>query len=248
MLLAWVDPAKRDDVTAAVYDREPTYSPGGARFKAGLFEWERRAITSGVFPATGRIVIGGAGGGREVLALAELGYCVAAFEPAEALVTSAKPAIEASDRCQLIVGTYSDLVRVARGEPSPLTGMLRPPIDGVVLGWGSVSHVLDHAGRLDLLQAVRTLAPVAPVLMSYVGRASEDVGRTRALLRRFMARLGSRYRAVAGDGFLPWGGFYYAMTPDELSALAHVAGYSVVQAASQPYPHALLVPSQTASR
>jgi hypothetical protein len=248
MLLAWVHPSKRDDVTAAVYDRQPTFSPGGSRFKAGLFEWERRAITGGVFPTTGRIVIGGAGGGREVVALAEMGYRVAGFEPAEALVTCAKAAIDPDKGCQLVVGAYADLVRVARGEPSPLTQMLKSPIDGVILGWGSVSHVLGRADRLDLLQALKTLAPHAPVLMSYVARGSGDIGRTRAILRSSFARLGCPYRAVPGDGFLPWGGFYYGMTAEEVAALAKEAGYHVVQSATQPYPHALLAPSQAPSR
>jgi hypothetical protein len=241
-LLACVAPEQRDSVTLQLYETQPTYYPGGARFRAGLFGWERQAITGGVFPARGHILVGGAGGGREVLALTELGYRVSAFEPAEALVNGAKAAVESNGRSRLVRGAYSDLVRAADGQPSPLGDAVKPPIDGVILGWTSFSHVLSAQDRLALLCALHKLAPNAPVLMSFFGRASNDIGRTRALLRRLFARLGCRYRATLGDGFMPWAGFYYALTPDELSSLADAAGYRILQSDFQSNSHALLVP------
>jgi hypothetical protein len=226
-----------------LYEIQSTYFPGGARFRAGLFGWERQAITGGVFPATGRILVGGAGGGREVLGLTELGYCVSAFEPAEALVIGGKAAVESTGRSQLVRGTYADLVRVADGLPSPLREAVQPPIDGVILGWTSFSHVLAHEDRLELLCAIRKLAPTAPVLVSFFGRSANDVGPTRALLRRVFARLRCPYRARLGDGFMPWAGFYYALTPEEVSLLTEAAGYRIVQSDFQSNAHALLVPT-----
>jgi hypothetical protein len=242
-LLAWVDPGQRAALTLHLYEIQSTYFPGGARFKAGLFGWERQAITGGVFPAKGRILVGGAGGGREVLSLTEMGYCVSGFEPAEALVTEGRAAVESTGRSQLVRGAYADLVRVADGLPSPLREAVQPPIDGVILGWTSFSHVLAQEDRLDLLCAIRKLAPTAPVLMSFFGRSADDVGRTRALLRRVFARLGCRYRASPGDGFMPWAGFYYAMTPEELSLLTDAAGYRIVQSDFHSNAYALLVPT-----
>ena len=242
LILAWVPAARRGEVTLSLYNGERTYVSGGARFNAGLFDWERRAITGGLFPAQGRILVGGAGGGREVFALAALGYDVVGFEPAEELARDAIAAAKARERCAMVCAEYADVVRSARGEPTPLTDALMPPIDGVILGWGSFSHILDDAGRLELLNAVRSIAPDAPVLLSYLRRASDDVSRTRRVLRRNFARLGCRYRATPGDGFLPWAGFYYSMTPNELCALARAAGYIVAQSETQPYAHAILTP------
>ena len=241
-VLAWVAPAHRHLVTFAVYDGERTYVPGGARFKAGLFRWEQEAITSGIFPGRGRILLGGAGGGREMLGLTELGYRVVAFEPADALVRGALALCKDTNTCQIVRADYADLVRASRGEASPLAQALQTPFDGIILGWGSFSHVLDAAERLDVLRALRSVAPAAPVLVSYLRRSSSDVDRPRALLRKWFARLGCRYRAVPGDGFMPWAGFYYAMTTDELSSVADAAGYAIALSEVQPYAHAILTP------
>ena len=241
-ILAWVPHGRRDDVTLTVYNGERTFIPGGARFNAGLFDWERRAITSAIFPAHGRILLGGAGGGREMIALADLGYDVVAFEPAEVLVRGALTICTKSERCQIVRGEYADLVQAARGAPSPLAGIVQSRLDGVILGWGSLSHVFASDDRLDVLKAVRQIAPTAPVLLSYLRRSSNEVGRARTVLRRWFARLGCPYRAVPGDGFTPWAGFYFSMTCDELHALAEAAGYTVALSEVQPYAHALLTP------
>lgn len=54
----------------------------------GLFEWEAAALAAD-FPVTGRIVVTGAGAGREVPALLERGYDVVGYEPNPRLVQQA---------------------------------------------------------------------------------------------------------------------------------------------------------------
>src|SRR4051812_4278985 len=81
VLYAWTDADERAHTTAGLYDSQLQYAEGGDRFSAGLFEWERRAIATPPFPSRGTILLGGAGGGREVAGLAALGYRVIAFEP-----------------------------------------------------------------------------------------------------------------------------------------------------------------------
>ena len=62
-----------------VYGVSPTYTPGTSRFRAGLFEWEREAIDRWFPPPPARILIGGAGGGRESVSLASRGYSITAL-------------------------------------------------------------------------------------------------------------------------------------------------------------------------
>ena len=54
---------------------------------AGLWLWEREALRR-FFPPTGRILVGAAGSGREMIALHRAGYAVQGFECAHSLVES----------------------------------------------------------------------------------------------------------------------------------------------------------------
>src|SRR5262245_833316 len=84
-LWAWTSPRLREEVNRLIYARRRTFAPGGSAFERGLFDWERAATGAPPFPASGRILLGGAGGGRELAELCRIGYDVVAFEPAPAL-------------------------------------------------------------------------------------------------------------------------------------------------------------------
>src|SRR4051812_42942522 len=66
LLLAGLSADEREAVNAAVFSAEDTYSPGGPTFAQGLFAWERAAVSGPPFPPAGRVLLGGAGGGREL--------------------------------------------------------------------------------------------------------------------------------------------------------------------------------------
>jgi len=72
-LWAWTSQPDRERTNRAIYTRSKTYFPGGATFAEGLFDWERAAITSSFFPPSGRILLGAAGGGRELAGLCKIG-------------------------------------------------------------------------------------------------------------------------------------------------------------------------------
>jgi hypothetical protein len=61
---------------------EPAYN-----FEAGLWSWEREAL-SRFFPPAGHIVVGAGGAGREMVALHRAGYSVEGFECAHTLVAA----------------------------------------------------------------------------------------------------------------------------------------------------------------
>src|SRR5689334_5830463 len=64
----------------------PRYRPGSSAFRADLFPFEEAALERFFPEPPAEILIGGAGGGREALALAERGYAVVAFDPVARLV------------------------------------------------------------------------------------------------------------------------------------------------------------------
>lgn len=260
LLLAWIPPARRAELTAALYADQSTYLPGGHRFQSGLFAWEQRVLDSPLFPKSGRVLLGAAGAGRELVALLERGFSVVAFDPCEPFVEAAlRVASTLSDasaaaRATVVHASYADLRRAADARDGPLAFLAAPaspPIAAVILGWGSLSHVSPSSERLALLRAVRRLAPAAPVLASFALEPDSAAppgskGRVRDLLRRLFTALRAPGLSEPGDHFYPDGGFFSNLSSDEILSLAFRAGYEVALFEDGPYPHALLAPLKTA--
>jgi len=249
LLLAWIPPTDRASLTGALYSRQETYLPGGHRFEGGLFGWEKRALEAPIFPKSGRVLVGASGAGREVKALLERGYEVSAFDPCAPFVEATRSFVKEKP-ATLLEGSYDDLVAASRGLGGPLAPLAEgPSFDAVILGWGSLSHVLPAASRLDLLCAVRSLAPRAVVLTSFMlrhdGALEHSKGRLRDALRRAFSAMGAPGPSEPGDSFFPDGGFFSYLSPNELPRIAFEAGYEIALFEDGPYPHALLSPMKT---
>jgi hypothetical protein len=152
----------------------------------------------------------------------------------------------------VIHASYADLVAAAEGRGGPLaSAIVGPPFDAVVLGWGSLSHVLPSSERAALLRAVHTLAPNAPVLTSFAVKVDssappESKGRVRDTLRRVFSALRAPGVSEAGDHFFLNGGFFTYLDNDEIVRLAWAAGYEVAHYEDSSYAHAILVPLSAA--
>jgi hypothetical protein len=195
--------------------------------------------------------VGAAGAGREATALVERGYEVAAFDPCGPFVEAARAA-GPPGRFTMVLAAYADLEAALSGE-GPLAGLCGgAPFDAVVLGWGSLSHVMPAAERLGLLRALRSLAPRAPVLASFALEPDRALpvpgkGRVRDGLRRLFGSLGAPGTSEVGDHFFPNTGFFSYLGHEEVQALARDAGYEVALFEEAPYAHTLLVPMQTST-
>jgi len=242
-LWAGTSNAGRERANRAIYNRRKTYLPGGSTFEGGLFDWEREALAQ--FPVSGRILLGAAGGGRELAALANLGYEVVAFEPASDLAEAARTVAARFPPSQVITASFHDLLRAAEKQSGPLAPhVCGREIAGVILGWGSFSYVWRE-DRVATLKALHTLAPHAPVLFSYTETWEEPEGVVRALrvgFRRLLRLSGFSRLAEPGDRFQPWGGFSQTLAPADVQSLAARTGYRAVFVKSSPAAHALFVP------
>jgi hypothetical protein len=226
LLLGRLDPALHTSLTAEAYAAERgAYLPGGARFEAGLFDWEATILERLGLPERARILLGAAGGGRELAVLLGKGYDVVAFEPNETLLAGAREVSAKAAGSAVIRASLEHLIEAERGA-GPLAGV-KGPFDVVVLGWVSFSHVTDPATHLALLRAIRRLSPRAPVLLSFLVRSAgfgtEPRGRVRALTLGAI-RGGAGHPALA---YLPRAGVVYRFSRDEIHQLASKAGYSV---------------------
>jgi hypothetical protein len=205
-----------------LYDRDATYLPGGAYYDQGLFDWEREIIEND-FPNNGTILVGGAGGGREVKALIELDYYVIASEPSSKAFSELKK-LE-GEKCKVFQTSYSEWIA------QKLFSFER--IDAVLLGWGSFSYLYSNAERVAFLRYIRKIAPSAPVLLSFLCPALGPRSRLEKL----------RWFTNAGDAFNSVHGFVHFSTPEEIKGLAHSTGYAIKKGNLIPYPHVLLVGS-----
>lgn len=253
ILFGFLPPEVRPAITDAAYADLATYLPGGARFESGLFAWEEQALAAPPFPPRGRVLLGASGGGRELSVLAARGYDVVAFEPNARLFEGSLAVARGNPRVEVHRAAYEDLERAAERGDGPL-GALRggPSIDAVILGWGSITHLLDAREHARLLSALARLAPGAPVLVSFYTRPAPAPGsrtaRARALVRAALRLAGST--ATHGDElcYASAGGFGYCFSEDELRSLARGAGYEVTAFESEPFGHAVLVPARLGTR
>jgi hypothetical protein len=244
--MAWTPPSERPRLTSLIFDRQRSYAPGGRIFTLGLLGWEHE-ILAPPFPSRGRILIGGAGGGREVMALIARGYQVVAFDPAPELVRAGSPTVEAAGGT-LLHASYADIVRAANGEPTPLGDVFATPFDGVLLGWGSLSLVITDDERLAILRALRDLVPNAPVALSFDEPAESEipgsrVARARAAVRRLYARLGAPGYTGERMRYAAWAGILRESSIAEVAAVARTAGYDVAKQGSAQ-GRMLLLPAQ----
>ncbi len=238
LLCALLDDAARQRLTAEIYAREGTWRAGSRADREGLFAWEREALAHPRVPRSGRALVAGCGGGRELAALRTQGFEVTGFDPCAPLVADARARFAQDPRVTVLEGRLEDLPDAIK-PIGPLMVLRDHPCDLVLFGWTALSYLPTPSSRLAALRATRALAPDAPVLLSAWG-PPPATGRGRLALRRALARLGRV--APAGMTFRPWAGFVVALDRGALHELASSAGYTVQLDGDAPSPWALLTP------
>lgn len=181
----------------------------------GLFDWERQMVEAH-FGGCGRVVVTSAGGGREVLALAEMGFDVVGYE--------SHPGLMAFARDFLAERGHAGRIRPAPRDVFPTDV---GAYDGLVVGWGAYSLIHDRARRVRFLEAAgRDLSNVGPVLLSYFERQrdSRELRWTTALANRLRGWRGVTPVAL-GDTLAP--NLVHAFTGAELAEELGAAGLRV---------------------
>ena len=215
---------QKTELGVALYDSAPHYRAAGE-----LFDWEDRWFAERLPPAPARVLVGACGSGREVLALLAAGYEVHGFEPAGSLLALARGRAGEATLWQDSYETW-------------LERKDEPDYDAVLLGWGSISHVLEATTRRALIRQAAQVCPTGPILLSYWARSTSP-GAARA--RKIGARLGARLGAgpALGDAYRPNIGFVHMFSRAELGDLGASAGRSIcVEGEPSDYPHATLLP------
>ncbi len=214
----------------------------------GLFEWERAWFRNRLPDRPARILVGAAGAGREAEPLAAFGYSVDAFEPGPRSAGMCERRLGRTGR--VFTGSYGDLAAaVLDGEANPLSPLAGEEFDAVLLGWGSLGHLLVPSERARALHAAAALTPTGPVLASFFlasdGTTELDDSKARSAGELVGRVLGGR-SAARSLVFVSRYGFMDAVPKLEIDELAKEMGRSAVwEQAAWGYPHVTLSPSQS---
>jgi len=153
-----------DAYNAATYRDEPAHREGpGSR---ELRPWEVDFIRS-LPPPPARVLLGGAGTGREAQALAARGYQLVAFDPAASLVASMRVLTEPGVEIEPLVGGYLDLPLLRRLDGTEVDLTEGPRFQAAYAGWASFSHLRKDADCVDALMKLAALSD-GPILLSYL--------------------------------------------------------------------------------
>jgi hypothetical protein len=210
------------------YGGASSYQAQSTAFRSYLFPFEENVLAEFFPEPPARILLGGAGGGREAFALAQRGYEVAAFEPAQALVEQLANTIGALP-IEVRRAAYEDLDELLPAET----------FDAGIFGWGSFSHLRSEQARLDALREYARLTP-GPVLVSFLDLRSEPTQRVTRI-RRLLPRRSGR---DPQDVFAMTIGLYHPVDEEEVNDLARRAGMRVLHlnfdTRETSWPHVVL--------
>jgi hypothetical protein len=237
-VLAFASEATLDGFNAATYGAAERYDPNSEAYVSSLYPWEEQVIERHFPPPPARILVGGAGAGREPFALAERGYEIVAFEPVAPLAEAmAKRAAVTGAAVTTYRGGYRELPRL-----DPVGGSnaetLVPGFDAAVMGWGSLSHLYTERDRVGALESMAALTN-GPILVSFI--ATRPEGPTRA--SRVRNSLVSRSGRHPADRFSISMGFHHPVNEEEVRELAATAELEVAAldfSNSALAPHAVL--------
>jgi hypothetical protein len=230
-----------DRLNDLVYTDAGGYDPKAAGFREYLFPWEEQVIER-YFPAPpARILIGGAGSGREAFALLDRGYEVVTFDPSEGLIGLMAKGVRPGQPLQAFRAAYEDLpsLHPATGD-GPVQDLLEMPrFDASLLGWGSFSHLRTPEHRANTLQRFREVTD-GPIVVSFLHMGSRHRGARRLI--RLRHRIRKLRHRTEGDAFSIYIGFYHVFNDAEVRDLAARAELEVAHLSEEreSWPYAVL--------
>jgi hypothetical protein len=198
--------------------------------RSGLFAWEQRVL-SDYFGDCRRLLLYGAGGGRDTLALKRLGHHVEAFEANPDLVAAANELLREEG--------YDAAVQLVSRDECHSTG---PTYDGIIVSYGTYGYIQGRKRRIRLLRQLRAQTQAqCPIFVSFNYRArttSFEVSlRLAALLASIIRRALRREQAEVGDWLDPI--YLHYLTQDELASELLEGGFSMLRYNTTEYGHAV---------
>ena len=195
--------------------------------RRGLFLWEKEAIER-YFIGRKHLLLIGAGGGREVIALSRLGYEVDGYECHPQLVEAA--------RNLLVKENLSAQIQIAPRDQCPDGNKV---YDGLIVGWGAYMLIQGRQHRIDFLRQLRSRAKESsPVLLSFYDR---DFDTRRFKIIKFIGnvlrRMTGGEQMELGDDLFP--NYVHYFIRDEVESELRAGGFDLKFYSTKSYGHAV---------
>ena len=194
----------------------------------GLFDWEQEAVRDHFPAAPARVVVTGAGGGREVVGLLRLGYDAVGFEPHPILRNAGDELLTAQGHPGRLLLSERDVLPEAAGA-----------CDAVMVGWGSYQLMPGRARRVGFLREVRAALPDGGVVLCSFNVQTSLSGYYRLIARvaNAIRRLRRAEPVELGDSLIPQFAHYF--TEREIRAEFQDGGFRTAAFAQFPYGWAI---------
>jgi hypothetical protein len=227
VVLGFVSDATLERLGEYAYAETDWYRPHGRQTWPDLFDWEAACLEKRAPPPPARVLIGGAGAGREPYHLARMGYDVTAFDPIPFFVNAMRREIPPDLGVHAWHARYQDLplLRSLDAPDGNLDLAAEPPFAFGIMGWTSLSHVLEKGDRLQALERFTRLVD-GPVLLSVFTRAPAD-GQPGTSFGRIRQRLPGRNKDFAFD-FQISTGVYRTFVESEIEELCERANLVIL--------------------
>ena len=174
------------------------------------------------------ILLPAVGGGRELIALSELGYKVNAFECVPSLV----------DVAQVFIQDNQLPATIQFAEPNEVPQGLAIH-DGIILGWGAYMHMQGRDNRIAFLKKLRPhLEKGSPILISFAARDAHDrfykiIYQVASLARRL------RFSELPELGDTLPNTFDHYSTKDEIRQEMLEGSFEMIYYSTEGYAHAV---------
>jgi hypothetical protein len=222
---------EKSRLTVRIYRSHPGYMKIANR----LYVWEQTWFQRRLPRPPAGILVGACGTGREAVALTEQGFHVDAFDPASEFVAESRRRL--GHRARVWKFSYEDLSAfVLEGSSIPEPGSVSlSRYDAVLLGCGSLTHVLDPTEQVRLLRSLDILCPHGPILASFL--CADEVpteprlGRA-ARLGLAMGRKVAKLRGIPSEdspreSYAQYTGFAHTFSPHEIETLGRAINRQV---------------------
>ncbi len=216
----WLGCLNADELNAVTAERfdQSQYYASTEHNLSGFFEWEK-SVLDRFFRRGSRILVAGAGGGREVLALRKAGFDAEGFDCSLPLVRASEQIFDRLGESKFVTFCEPDVV-----PPGPRI------YDGLIVGWAAYTHIPTKARRVAFLQALNQRAlPNSRLLISFFARhgspSDQVLVHWMARLCRFVLR-GRKEPLELGDR-ISFARFVHSFTTDEVEDELRTAGFRV---------------------
>jgi hypothetical protein len=169
------------------------------------------------------------GGGREVVALNQIGFDVDGFECNRQLFEFAEKLFEEEN----VSGEF----HLALPDAVWHFGRI---FDGAIIGWGAYMLIQGRAGRIDFLKKMREqIRDGVPLLVSFFARQPDDVYFRRIYATaNFFRALSGREKIELGDDDINPLTFFHWFSEAEINVEFAEADFTMVYYSTHEYGHA----------